>query len=185
MCYWPFNGNTNDESSNGNNGNNTNSVLTSNRFGNSNSAFYFDGNSRIENNDKPLFILTNQSYGIQFHENQYILFLTQNKKDIKKLQDNGIQNVVGNFYFTNQQHKETPTVFLHQRFLQEMKNILLRLNMKNPSLYFLLFFAILLYFPDDSIFLESDINLFVTNLEERKLFNYLMRKKYVKIHKSS
>ncbi len=139
----------------------------------------------IENNDKPLFILTNQSYGIQFHENQYILFLTQNKKDIKKLQDNGIQNVVGNFYFTNQQLKETPTVFLHQRFLHEMKNILLRLNMKNPSLYFLLFFAILLYFPDDSIFLESDINLFVTNLEERKLFNYLMRKKYVKIHKSS
>jgi hypothetical protein len=52
--WWPFNGNANDESGNGNNGINANAVLTPNRFGNSNSAFDFDGNSRIENNNNEL-----------------------------------------------------------------------------------------------------------------------------------
>jgi hypothetical protein len=39
--YWPFNGNANDESGNGNNGTNNGAALTTDRFGNSNTAFYF------------------------------------------------------------------------------------------------------------------------------------------------
>ena len=43
--WWPFNGNANDESGNGNNGTLVgNTILTSDRFGNLNSAFSFDGN---------------------------------------------------------------------------------------------------------------------------------------------
>lgn len=42
--YYPFNGNANDESGNGNNGTVSGAVLTEDRFGNSNSAYYFDGN---------------------------------------------------------------------------------------------------------------------------------------------
>ena len=41
--YWPFNRNANDDSGNGNNGTVSGAILTSDRFGNSNSAFYFDG----------------------------------------------------------------------------------------------------------------------------------------------
>jgi len=41
--YWPFNSNANDESGNGNNGTNNGATLTDDRFGNSNSAFSFDG----------------------------------------------------------------------------------------------------------------------------------------------
>jgi hypothetical protein len=42
--YWPFNGNANDESGNGNNGTPVNGVsLTADRNGNSNSAYNFDG----------------------------------------------------------------------------------------------------------------------------------------------
>ncbi|MEI8052370.1 MAG: LamG-like jellyroll fold domain-containing protein [Bacteroidota bacterium] len=42
--YWPFNGNANDESGNGNNGVILNGVsLTSDRYGNFNSSYYFDG----------------------------------------------------------------------------------------------------------------------------------------------
>ena len=51
--YWPFNGNANDESGNGNNGTNNGATLTSDRFGNSNSAFYFSSsacNTRIDAN---------------------------------------------------------------------------------------------------------------------------------------
>lgn len=46
--YWPFNGNANDESGNGNNGIVNGATLTSDRFGNSNYAYNFDGSNWIE-----------------------------------------------------------------------------------------------------------------------------------------
>ena len=41
--YWPFNGNANDESGNGNDGTVNGVTLTNDRFGNANSAYDFDG----------------------------------------------------------------------------------------------------------------------------------------------
>jgi hypothetical protein len=41
--YWPFCGNANDESGNGNNGTNNGAALTADRFGNANSAYSFNG----------------------------------------------------------------------------------------------------------------------------------------------
>jgi len=43
VAYYPFNGNANDESGNGNNGNVFGAVLAQDRFGNSNSCYSFDG----------------------------------------------------------------------------------------------------------------------------------------------
>src|ERR1017187_9928930 len=42
-AYYPFNGNSNDSSGNGNNAVFNNATLTSDRFGNPNSAYYFNG----------------------------------------------------------------------------------------------------------------------------------------------
>lgn len=41
--YWPFNGNANDESGNGNNGTVNGATLTSDRFGSTNAAYSFNG----------------------------------------------------------------------------------------------------------------------------------------------
>ena len=41
--WWPFNGNANDESGNGNHGTVNGVSLTSDRFGNASSAYNFDG----------------------------------------------------------------------------------------------------------------------------------------------
>ena len=41
--YWPFNGNANDESGNGNNLTINGPTLTTDRFGNSNNAYLFQG----------------------------------------------------------------------------------------------------------------------------------------------
>ena len=43
--WWPFNGNANDESGNGNNGSVNGATLTADRFGNSNKAYFFNGSS--------------------------------------------------------------------------------------------------------------------------------------------
>jgi len=54
--YWPFNGNANDESGNGNNGAVNGANLTSDRFNNLNSAYSFDGvNDRIFINNSSSF----------------------------------------------------------------------------------------------------------------------------------
>jgi hypothetical protein len=46
--WWPFNGNANDESGNGNNGTVNGATLTTDRFGNANSAYSFNGNQYID-----------------------------------------------------------------------------------------------------------------------------------------
>ena len=43
LGYWPFNGNANDESGNGNNGTVTGATLNSDRFGINGKAYNFDG----------------------------------------------------------------------------------------------------------------------------------------------
>ena len=49
--YWPFNGNANDESGNGNNGTVNGATLTADRNGVANSAYSFNGNQWIEVNN--------------------------------------------------------------------------------------------------------------------------------------
>ena len=44
VAYYPFNGNADDESGNGNNGKVNGATLTTDRNGNANSAYDFDGN---------------------------------------------------------------------------------------------------------------------------------------------
>lgn len=48
--YWPFNGNANDESGNGNNGKVFGAVLATDRFGNENKSYFFSGKDWIEIN---------------------------------------------------------------------------------------------------------------------------------------
>ena len=43
VAYYPFNGNANDASGNGNNGTVNGATLTTDRFGNANSAYLFNG----------------------------------------------------------------------------------------------------------------------------------------------
>jgi len=61
MAHYPFNGNANDESGNGNNGTVYGATLTADRFGNPNSAYEFDGTSNyIEVPDSNSLDITNE-----------------------------------------------------------------------------------------------------------------------------
>ncbi|MBS4028754.1 MAG: T9SS type A sorting domain-containing protein [Ignavibacteriales bacterium] len=60
VAYYPFNGNANDESGNGNNGTVEGATLTTDRFGNANSAYYFNGSNNFINcGHNPSLQLTN------------------------------------------------------------------------------------------------------------------------------
>ena len=56
VAYYPFNGNANDYSLNANNGTVIDATLTADRFGNTNSAYQFNGNGS--------YIYFNQELGI-------------------------------------------------------------------------------------------------------------------------
>ena len=64
--WWPFNGNANDESGNGNHGTVNGATLTADRFGNANMAYGFDGvDDFIEITDNPNYsFLLNNSYSV-------------------------------------------------------------------------------------------------------------------------
>ena len=68
--WWPFNGNANDESGNGNNGTVNGATLSSDRIGNSNQAYSFDGvDDYIISNGGNQFVNQNQtiSFWINFN----------------------------------------------------------------------------------------------------------------------
>ncbi|MBU0676285.1 MAG: hypothetical protein KJ950_16720 [Proteobacteria bacterium] len=71
VAYYPFDGNANDESGNGNNGTVRGAMLTADRFGNPNSAYSFDGTSGyIEIQDSTSLALT-PDFSISLWFNNY------------------------------------------------------------------------------------------------------------------
>ncbi|MFM2037475.1 MAG: hypothetical protein RL432_414 [Bacteroidota bacterium] len=101
--WWPFNGNANDESGNGNNGTVNGAILTNDRFGNSNSSFNFT-DQLIQNIDIPQ---SNQLNSIQsltislwcnlLSHSDYNHYV--NKSDQNPITQNGIYQ----FVFANNQ----------------------------------------------------------------------------------
>ena len=68
--YWPFNGNANDESGNGNNGMVNGASLTADRNGNANSAYSFDGNDDFISTNYPGILGVNNR-SVSFWAKQY------------------------------------------------------------------------------------------------------------------
>jgi hypothetical protein len=106
--WWPFNGNANDESANGNNGTNNGATLTSDRFGNVNSAYSFDGTDDFINMPEDSTMELNQ-HTISFWFNSSILpngrfdligkdNTTGNRQYVIQLESSG---VIRNGVFTN------------------------------------------------------------------------------------
>lgn len=62
--YWGFNGNANDESGNNNHGTVSNAILTTDRFGNPNKAYQFNGNSSRIDVNNAFFNISWQSFTI-------------------------------------------------------------------------------------------------------------------------
>ena len=77
VAYYPFNGNANDESGNGNHGTVNGASLTEDRFSNVSSAYDFDGNS---------FILVNDDQSLDFSGNFSIAFWIQGINTADKIE---------------------------------------------------------------------------------------------------
>ena len=97
--WWPFNGNANDVSGNGNNGTNNGATLIADRFGNANSAYNFDGiNDLISIPDSNTLSITNN---ITMSAWVYVNSDNQNYHSIlsKRLNGNWSYNLSLSYYF--------------------------------------------------------------------------------------
>jgi hypothetical protein len=144
-------------------------------------------NNFFDIEDKNQIILTNNSWFVA-NEKQFIFIITQSINELKKIimeKKNHPNKYFGNFYYTQQNLREIPSIYLHTKYLMDVKNILLRLNMKNPTLTLILFISIALFFPENHYFYENEFLSNFTNMDEKKLIKYLIRRKFFKIIKNS
>jgi hypothetical protein len=99
--YWPFNGNANDESGNGNNGTVNGATLTTDRFGNANKAYSFNGvNNSISstNNNIPNQTISVSVWVFQFSSFGDIEFICLGNQNSTKWGTIASNN---NLYFNN------------------------------------------------------------------------------------
>ncbi len=138
----------------------------------------------IDQEDKNLIVITSNRE-FRANEKQYQFLISQHFKELKELsKNNPNSHYLGNFYFTNQNLKETPSFYLHSKYLMEVRNILTRVHINNPSLQLLLLLSILIFFPNQHFFMENDIKNIPSTQEELKFINYLKRRKVLNIIKN-
>jgi hypothetical protein len=88
--WWPFNGNANDESGNGNNGTVNGATLTSDRFGNTINAYSFDGvNDFIETNFLGIGGSSSRTFSLWYFTNNFGPF--------QSLLSYGLDNIPSNY----------------------------------------------------------------------------------------
>jgi hypothetical protein len=88
--YWPFNGNANDESGNGNNGTVNGATLTSDRNGIANSAYSFDGvNDFIQTNSLGIGGNSSRTFSLWYFTNNY--------GPLQSLLSYGLDNIPNNY----------------------------------------------------------------------------------------
>ena len=100
--WWPFNGNANDESGNGNNGTVNGATITTDRFSNANSAYSF------LNND---ILISNQFYNNGWLNSSVSLwFLTNNNNQVMQMIFNTTPHNLEGFSFN---HENQPNLLSH------------------------------------------------------------------------
>jgi hypothetical protein len=93
--WWPFNGNANDESGNGNNGTVNGATLTADRFGNNNGAYFFNGNGNYIN----LGNVTSLNFTSSFSMSCWISRQNLLNGNFARIIDKGIQGLSGGYSF--------------------------------------------------------------------------------------
>jgi hypothetical protein len=103
--YWPFCGNANDESGNGNNGAVNGATLVADRFGNPNGAYFFNGTSDFINiNNSPIYnFQSNNTLSLSYWINASTLSSSQlsfiiNKQESLGVNQDGWNSNIESFY---------------------------------------------------------------------------------------
>lgn len=112
--------------------------------------------------------------------NEYCIFIT-NDKNILNMLNNNLENkkFIGNFYYTDNKIN-TPTIFLTNEFLNNLKSILSKINIHNCNINLCILLSLMLFLPDKHYFDSNEVlNKWKLNSEEIKLVLFLIKKKHL------
>ena len=129
-------------------------------------------------NDKPTLIFTNNRH-IEKNQNTYLILITPNIQDLNKLnKDLQEKKYIGNFYYKKQSQNQNILINLNHFYLNYLKKTLLRINIKNCNIHFIMFLSLIIYSRENHYFNSTEIlQSWGLTVEEKKYFLFLQKKK--------
>ena len=130
------------------------------------------------NNDKPTVIFTNNKH-VKKEQNTYLIYITPNINDITNLNKNlNEKKYIGNFFYKKQNTNQTILIYLNPMFINYVKKVLTKINIKNCNIHFLMFLSLIIYSRNHHYFDSNEIlQNWGLNVEEKKYFLFLQKKK--------
>ena len=131
--------------------------------------------------DYPYLIITdNKNYYKK--ENEYCLFLTNEKHTLNFLNNNlESKKYIGNFFYTKNNYN-SPSIFITDKFLMHLKSTLTRISINNCNINLAILLSIILYLPDKHYFSYSEIlNTWKITTHEKKFVLFLIKKNILNV----
>jgi|SaaInlStandDraft_5_1057022.scaffolds.fasta_scaffold22667_2 hypothetical protein len=129
------------------------------------------------NNDKPTVIFTNNKF-ISKEKNVYLIYITPNMDELNKLNKNLEEKIyIGNFFYKKQHMNQKILIYLNINYLNFIKKTLMKINIKNCNVHFLMFISLIIYSKENHYFNSNEIlKNWGLNNEEKKYFLFLKKK---------
>ena len=134
--------------------------------------------NKSKDNDKPTLIFTNNKF-LNKRNNIYMIYITPNINELNELnKDLKEKNFIGNFYYKKQYNNQKIMIYLNVHYLNYVKKVLLKINIKNCNIHFLMFLSLIIYSKDNHFFDSNEIlQNWGLNNDEKKYFLFLQKKK--------
>ena len=134
--------------------------------------------NKSKDNDKPTLIFTNNKF-LNKRNNIYMIYITPNINELNELnKDLKEKNFIGNFYYKKQYNNQKIVIYLNVHYLNYVKKVLLKINIKNCNIHFLMFLSLIIYSKDNHFFDSNEIlQNWGLNNDEKKYFLFLQKKK--------
>lgn len=134
-------------------------------------------NKKIDN-DKPTLIFTNNKF-LNKEKNIYMIYITPNINELNQLnKDLEEKKYIGNFYYKKQYYNQKIMIYFNINYLNYLKKVLLKIDIKNCNIHFLMFLSLIIYSKDNHYFDCREImQNWGLNNQEKKYFLFLQKKK--------
>jgi len=137
-------------------------------------------NFNNNNNESRLIFTNNQYYNKQ--NNEYCIIINNDKNILNFLNNNlTSKKFIGNFFFKENKINRA-SIYLTDKFLNTIKNILYKIGINNCNIYLALLLSLIIYLPNKHYFSYNEVlnNLNLT-IEEKKLILFMNKKKIINL----
>ena len=137
-------------------------------------------NFNNNNNESKLIFTNNHYYNKQ--NNEYCIIINNDKNILNFLNNNlSSKKFIGNFFFKENKINRA-SIYLTDKFLNTIKNILYKIGINNCNIYLALILSFVIYLPDKHYFSYNEVlnNLNLT-IEEKKLILFMNKKKIINL----